>query len=190
MKLFNAQLSIKLLAIALVLTMSACASKKSTKNDPNAEDMTPAETVSTQGSDDGDLSTMSNANSKNLAGMSEVDIAQLLKQKEFFFGYDSFSVDAKSEKAVLAHGKFLAKTPAARVRVEGHTDERGTREYNLALGERRAKSVKQILLSAGAQSKQIEVITFGEERPKAAGSTESDYAQNRRVDIEYTVGRP
>src|SRR5690606_2338363 len=97
-----------------------------------------------------------------------------------------FSVDSKSEKIAFAHGKFLAKTPAARVRLEGHTDERGTREYNLALGERRAKSVQQILLSAGAKSSQIEVITYGEERPKATGATEAAYSQNRRVDIEYT----
>lgn len=190
MKLFNSSISIKLLAIALVLTMSACASKKSSKEDPNAaEDIAKSDTVMTQGSDDGQVDTIINS-SKSLNALTEVELAQLLNQKELFFAYDSFSVDSKSEKIAYAHGKFLAKTPAARVRLEGHTDERGTREYNLALGERRGKSVQQILLGAGAKSNQIEVITYGEERPKASGATESAYAQNRRVDIEYTVGRP
>jgi len=91
---------------------------------------------------------------------------------------------------ILAHGQFLAKNSSARVRVEGHTDERGTREYNIALGERRGKSVQQILLSAGAQKKQIEVISYGEEQPKAQGQTEEAYAQNRRVDLKYTAGQP
>lgn len=192
MKLYNSPIHMKLLTIALVLGLSACASKKTTETDPAAEAAKNANTntVSTQGTDDGSVSTTTNPNSNSLDGMSESDLAQLLNQKEFFFAFDSFAVDSRSEKAILAHGKFLAKTPSASVRLEGHTDERGTREYNLALGERRAKSVNQILLSGGARSSQIEVITFGEEKPKAQGSDESAYAQNRRVDIEYTVGRP
>jgi peptidoglycan-associated lipoprotein len=192
MKPFNSPTHIKLLTIALVLGLSACASKKTTETDPAAETPknTTTETVSTQGTDDGSVSTVTNSNSSSLDGMSESELAQLLNQKEFFFAYDSFTVDSKSEMAILAHARFLNKTPSASVRLEGHTDERGTREYNLALGERRAKSVSQILLGGGARSSQIEVITYGEEKPKAQGTDEGAYAQNRRVDIEYTVGRP
>ena len=201
MKLFSSDfssLSSKLLAAVLVLTISACASNKNSENDPEGSDANGAEnnsSVDTQGSDDGSASASSNGTGSNLAGagsssssssdsMSKMDMMELLKQTEFQFGFDSFNVSGSDERAVIAHGKFLAKTPIARVRVEGHTDEKGTREYNLALGERRAKSVKQILLSAGASSKQIEVITYGEEKPKGSD------AANRRVELEYTVGRP
>lgn len=185
----------KLMAIALVLTISACASNKNSENDPEGGDAAGSTTsVSTQGADEGDVRTVANEDADSLSAsesvMSAGEQMQLLKQREIFFGFDSFRVAGSDKKALLAHGKFLAKTPAARVRLEGHTDERGTREYNLALGERRAKAAQQVLLSAGAQSRQIEVITFGEERPKAKGSNEAAYKQNRRVDIKYTVGQP
>lgn len=200
MKLFSSEfssLSSKLLAALLVLTISACASNKNSEDDPEGAEANGSETssVSTEGADDGSASASSNGTGSNLAGagsssssssdsMSKAEMMELLKQTEFMFGFDSFNVSGSDERAVIAHGKFLAKTPIARVRVEGHTDEKGTREYNLALGERRAKSVKQILLSAGASNKQIEVITYGEEKPKGSD------AQNRRVELEYTVGRP
>jgi peptidoglycan-associated lipoprotein len=194
MKLFSKDLSLKLLAMVLVLTISACASKNNSEDDPESSDAADTgSSVSTQGADDGSASASSNDKANNLTGsgsMSEMDMMNSLKQTEFKFAFDSSRVSSKDEKVLIAHGKFLAKTPLARVRLEGHADERGTREYNLALGERRAKSVKQILLSAGASSKQIEVITYGEEKPKAMGSNETAYAQNRRVNIVYTVGRP
>lgn len=184
----------KLMAIALVLTISACASNKNSEDDPEGDAATSNALVSTQGADEGDVKTVSNKDANSLSAsesvMSAGEQRQLLKQREIFFGFDSFGVVGSDRKAMIAHGKFLAKTPTARVRLEGHTDERGTREYNLALGERRAKAAQQVLLSAGAQSRQIEVITFGEERPKAQGSNEAAYKQNRRVDIKYTVGQP
>lgn len=184
----------KLIALALLVTISACANKNSSETDPSAD----SSTVQTQGVDDGDV-TVSDGDAQNLSGaesgmhdaqsgmMSEAD---LLKQRSFYFEYDSFRVNAEAKKAILAQGKYLSKASIARVRVEGNTDERGTREYNLALGEKRANAVRDLLMSAGAQSKQIEVITYGEERPKASGSTETAYRQNRRVDIQYTVGQP
>ena len=185
----------QLFVVALVLGMSACANKSATENDPEAAGAGTESTtgVSTAGTDEGNVSTSA---SKNGSGsgmyddMSPADLASLLKEREFFFEFDSFTLSNSAKKALVAHGKFLAKTPAARVRLEGHTDERGTREYNLALGERRAKAAQQVLMSAGAQSRQIEVITFGEERPRAEGSNEAAYKQNRRVDIKYTVSAP
>ncbi len=198
MKLLSKELSAKLLVLALVLGVTACASNSNSEDD--AEDAANAagadSSVSTSGSDDGDVSTsVADAGSDASAAAGELEAnalanAELLQQTEFMFDFDSFSVAAADEEALRAHGKFLSKTSIARVRVEGHTDEQGTREYNLALGERRAKAVKQILMSEGAKSGQIEVITFGEERPKANGSDEGAYSQNRRAEIEYTVGRP
>ncbi len=190
MKLSRESTITKLVAIALILTISACASKKKSEDDEASDAKSSTRSsVSTTGTDEGGVNTVTGRDNA-AASISEAEQIKLVKQTEFFFGYDSFRVSSADERAVLAHGKFLAKTPAARVRVEGHTDERGTREYNLALGERRANSVQKLLISAGAKSNQIEVVTFGEERPRASGSTEAAYSQNRRVDIQYTVGRP
>ena len=89
-----------------------------------------------------------------------------------------------------AHSQYLAQHPNAHVIVGGHTDERGTREYNMALGERRAKSVAAFLSSNGASPGQLEVVSFGEEKPLAIGESESAWAENRRVELNYTAGKP
>ena len=79
----------------------------------------------------------------------------------------------------------LANNPGAQVRLEGHADERGSREYNIGLGERRAQAVRQLLMIQGVSAAQISTVSFGEERPESMGSSESDYAQNRRVEFKY-----
>lgn len=180
----------KFLVLALVVFISACASKKNAGQDEQATADSTGSAVSTQASDDGSVQTLSSGSTKGLGNIDPLELQELLRKRSYFFAYDRFNVSSSDERAVLAHGQFLAKNPNARVRLEGHTDERGTREYNIALGERRGKSVQQILLSAGAQNRQIEVISYGEEQPKAQGQTEEAYAQNRRVDLKYTVGQP
>ena len=86
---------------------------------------------------------------------------------------------------VREHGKYLSSNPDRLVRLEGHADERGTREYNLALGEERAKSVREVLLLEGAQEEQIEIVSFGEERPAVDGTDDSALQLNRRVEVVY-----
>jgi peptidoglycan-associated lipoprotein len=86
---------------------------------------------------------------------------------------------------VAAHAKYLAKMGGMKVRLEGHTDERGSREYNIGLGERRAQAVRRALLLQGAAEGQISTVSYGEERPAAAGSDEGAWAKNRRVEIVY-----
>jgi peptidoglycan-associated lipoprotein len=86
---------------------------------------------------------------------------------------------------VAAHAKYLSQNRSRRVRVEGNTDERGSREYNLALGQRRADAVKQMMQLLGASGDQIETLSFGEEKPKASGHDESAWQENRRADIRY-----
>ncbi len=86
---------------------------------------------------------------------------------------------------IEAHGKYLANNSGRRITVEGNTDERGGREYNLALGQKRAEAVKQRLMLMGARDAQIETVSFGKEKPRATGSTEEAWAQNRRADIVY-----
>jgi peptidoglycan-associated lipoprotein len=108
-----------------------------------------------------------------------------LSRKSVFFDFDSFIVKSEFQPVVEAHGKYLASTKNRRIMVEGHTDERGGREYNLALGQKRAEAVKQRLMLLGATDGQIETVSFGKEKPSAAGSNEEAWAQNRRADIVY-----
>jgi peptidoglycan-associated lipoprotein len=106
-------------------------------------------------------------------------------QRIIYFDYDSSDIRSEYAEVVAAHGKFLASNAAVRVRLEGHSDERGTREYNIGLGERRAQTVRRALMLQGVQESQISTVSYGEERPAAIGSDENAYSKNRRVEIVY-----
>ncbi len=113
------------------------------------------------------------------------DPSNILSKREVFFDFDRFDIKPEFIPLVEAHGRFLVANTNRRVVIEGHTDERGSREYNLALGQRRADAVRSRLTLLGASANQIETISFGEERPRAQGSNEAAWAQNRRADIVY-----
>jgi peptidoglycan-associated lipoprotein len=108
-----------------------------------------------------------------------------LAARSVYFGYDVFTIDPKYQALLQAHGQLLASRPAAAIRVEGNTDERGSAEYNLALGDKRAQAVAKQLEVNGAKASQIEAVSYGSERPKAAGHDETAWAENRRADIRY-----
>lgn len=109
----------------------------------------------------------------------------LLAKRIVYFDFDSSEIKGEGTDIVAAHAKHLASAPAMRVRLEGHTDERGSREYNIGLGERRAQAVRRALMLQGAADVQISTVSYGEERPAAAGSDEASWTQNRRVEIVY-----
>ncbi len=113
------------------------------------------------------------------------DPASDLFVRTIYFDYDSADIREDSLETVREHGKYLNGNPERLVRLEGHADERGTREYNLALGESRAKAVREILVLEGAQEEQIELVSFGEERPAVEGTEESALELNRRVELVY-----
>jgi peptidoglycan-associated lipoprotein len=117
------------------------------------------------------------------------DPASPLYNKVIYFGYDTSSVDPEYREIVITHGQYLAANPEIIVSVEGHCDERGSREYNIGLGERRSNTVRELLLAQGASDSQIVSISYGEERPAEMGSTESAWAKNRRVELVYGVQR-
>lgn len=102
-----------------------------------------------------------------------------------FFDFDKSEIRSEYQQLIIDHGRYLASYPDTKVRLEGHTDERGSREYNLALGEQRAKSVRQLLLLQGVKDANINVVSFGEELPLDLGHEESAWSQNRRVEIVY-----
>jgi len=103
-----------------------------------------------------------------------------------YFEFDSSELLAEDTETVARHARQLAENANLQVRLEGHADERGSREYNIGLGERRSQTVRRMLLIQGASASQISTVSFGEERPAEFGSTEDAYAKNRRVEITYT----
>ncbi len=113
------------------------------------------------------------------------DPNNILSKRSVFFDYDSTLIKDEYKPLVTAHARYLQKNPSAKARIEGNADDRGSREYNLALGQRRADAVKQMLQLLGAQAAQIESVSFGEEKPRCSEQSESCWAQNRRGDIAY-----
>jgi len=111
--------------------------------------------------------------------------ARLLQTLVIYFDYDQAEIKPEFTQVVQAHGQKLASSASMQVRLEGHTDERGSREYNIGLGERRAQAVRRALMLAGAQAGQITTVSYGEERPAASGSDEESWRLNRRVEIVY-----
>ena len=102
-----------------------------------------------------------------------------------YFDYDSFVVKPEFQSVIAAHARFLRAQPARKVAIEGHTDERGGREYNLALGQKRAEAVREALALLGVSSNQMEAVSFGKEKPVVTGSDEAAFAKNRRAEIRY-----
>jgi peptidoglycan-associated lipoprotein len=113
------------------------------------------------------------------------DPKSLLSRRSVFFEYDSNVVRDEFRPMIQAHARFLLDNPKFRVTIQGNTDERGSREYNLALGQRRADAVRQAMSVLGVTERQMEPVSLGEERPRTSGSTEAAYAENRRADILY-----
>lgn len=107
-----------------------------------------------------------------------------------YFAFDRSEIPTAAYPSLRAHAKHLAATPSAKLRLEGHADERGTPEYNIALAERRSKSVQQFLVLNGAKASQLEVVSYGEEKPASLGSDELSWAKNRRAELAYTAGKP
>jgi len=110
-------------------------------------------------------------------------------KRSVYFPYDNFTVDAKYEQILNAHASYLTHDPASRITLEGSADERGSREFNLALGQKRAEAVRKSLNLRGVPDKQMEAISYGKERPKAACHDESCWQENRRTDIVYPASR-
>jgi len=109
-----------------------------------------------------------------------------LSKRSVYYEYDKSDIASEYRALVEAHARYLRDNPNARVTVEGNCDERGSREYNVALGQRRSEGVKKAMQLLGARDQQIEAVSFGEEKPKANGHDEAAWSQNRRSDINYT----
>ena len=109
----------------------------------------------------------------------------LAEQPSVYFDFDSYVVKDQYRPMIEMHANYLTGHTSQKVRIEGNTDARGSAEYNLALGQRRSDAVARMMTLLGVNANQIEAISYGKERPKATGTTEADYAENRRADIDY-----
>ena len=121
----------------------------------------------------------------NIAGNPLTDPNNVLSKRSVYFEYDKYDIQDKFKSLVEAHAKFLGSHQDRKVLIQGNCDERGSREYNLALGQKRADAVKKALTLLGARDAQIESVSLGEEKPRALGKDEASYAENRRGDILY-----
>src|SRR5688572_29433030 len=122
----------------------------------------------------------------SFGGKELTDPRSILSKRSVFFDYDSNLVKEEYKPVVAAHARYLQKNGGSKMRIEGNTDERGSREYNLALGQRRADAVKQMMQVLGAKADQIETVSFGEEKPRCNDAAETCFSQNRRGDIRYS----
>jgi peptidoglycan-associated lipoprotein len=113
------------------------------------------------------------------------DPKNILSKRSIYFDFDSYVVKDEYRQLVLAHAQYLRNNSNAKMLLQGNADERGSREYNLALGQRRADAVKYAMTLSGAKEGQIEAVSLGEEKPRATGHDEASWAENRRVDIRY-----
>ncbi|HUG79424.1 MAG TPA: peptidoglycan-associated lipoprotein Pal [Burkholderiales bacterium] len=114
------------------------------------------------------------------------DPGNILSQRSIFYDFDSFDVKEEYRGIVEAHAKYLRENPQARMLIQGNTDERGSREYNVGLGQRRSEGVKKMMVLLGARDDQIESVSLGEEKPLTEGSSEEVWSKNRRSDILYS----
>ncbi|WP_394780836.1 peptidoglycan-associated lipoprotein Pal [Undibacterium sp.] len=109
----------------------------------------------------------------------------ILAKRSVYFDYDSYVVKDEFKPVVEAHAKYLVSNKGRKILIQGNTDERGGREYNLALGQKRAEAVRKALALLGVPESQVEAVSLGKEKPKATGSDEASWAENRRSDIVY-----
>lgn len=173
----------KALAIAVPMaTLAACSSNQSTDSGAGAGQETNQ--TADQGSDSG-VQVGAAERTKSPEEIRQEQMEALRKEHIIYFAFDQSSIQSEYAELLAAHADYLVKNPNVSVVVEGHADERGTPEYNIALGERRAKSVEDYLENLGVQDSQISTVSYGEEKPLVNASTESAYAKNRRAVLVY-----
>lgn len=120
--------------------------------------------------------------------LAHLDPSSLIyKQRSVYFDYDLFNIKSDYTALIERHAQYLKAHPELEVKLEGNADERGGHEYNLSLGQRRSESVKRALITLGATAKQLEAVSFGEEKPVKIGHDEASWAENRRVDFVYAT---
>jgi len=174
-------LAVLLLVVACAVT--ACASKPPK---PTCSGEAGTANTGAEGAGAGNANANGSGSDDEIAGPQ----AGMLAKRTVYFDFDSSEIKGEGTDIVAAHAKYLAAHPSTRVRLEGHTDDRGSREYNIGLGERRAQAVRRALLLQGAADAQTSTVSYGAERPAMPGHDEVAWAKNRRVEIIYLAAGP
>jgi peptidoglycan-associated lipoprotein len=183
-------LSLRPLLILTVILLSACGSSVKL-NDPNVT----IEDRSVNAND----KTSANTNAIDPRSIQTIDVTANdplndpkgeLAQRSIYFDYNSYTIKEDFSNVIQAHAKYLVKNPKRKIFVQGNTDERGSREYNLALGQKRAEAVRNALSILSVPEAQVEAVSLGEEKPRALGENETAWSENRRADIVYEKTAP
>ncbi len=170
---------------AAVAWMSGCSSTATTSDSSEAADQAGQQQDQAASTGTGSDGSMQQGQMDH-AGMAQGQAAIADLQTIYYFDFDKAVIKSSAFEDLSAHAKYLSANPAVRLVLEGHADERGTREYNMALGERRAKAVNRFLTVQGAAANQIEVVSYGEERPAMMGRDDASQSKNRRVELKYS----
>lgn len=174
-------ITIKRLSLALAVTalVAGCSSGVKLDDKPVTDGSLTSQGGNTSGS------SQSGVSGVDLTGSAAAKAGPQGVSRIVYFDFDSYSVKAEAQPQIEAHAKFIKGNPNAKVQLEGHTDERGGREYNLALGQKRAEAVRRSLGLMGVNDSQMEAVSYGKEKPASEGHSEDAYAQNRRVELSY-----
>ena len=177
------------LGLAGLLVLGGCATpgerQAQGEQPPAQQDGPPLEGEQAEGATAEGLGAGEGAESAALEGQQAKAGPSEPGEHRVFFDFDSAQLSDQARELIRSHADFLKANPGTQVTLEGHADERGSREYNLALAERRAKSVRRIMLVHGVDSERLKVVSFGEEQPLVEGHDEDAYSRNRRVKLDY-----
>lgn len=171
-----------LLSVLLAGLVAACSTVGQEQDGAGVEDRNVGEAVDRPAIKPAESQALTD---KSLAGSALKDPNNILSKRSVYYDFDSNLIKDEYKPVVTAHARYLRQHSATAMRIEGNADERGSREYNLALGQRRADAVKQMMQLLGARTEQIETVSYGEEKPRGTGSDEASWAENRRADILY-----
>lgn len=174
---------LKGLMIALpVMAVTACSS---TDEATSATSGTESNQTTSGSESNADTTVVTPIDANGQLSEQELKEQALRETQTIYFAFDNSTIAADYEEMLAAHASYLSKNPALNVTIEGHADERGTPEYNIALGERRAQAVAKYLQALGVQADQISIVSYGEEKPLLLGQSEDVYAKNRRAVLVY-----
>jgi peptidoglycan-associated lipoprotein len=174
-----------LIGVFAALALAACSTTPKQEGGAPVDERTPGAT--TPGAGTSGAATGSVAGTANQgAGTNPLkDPGSILSKRSVYFDFDAYAIKDDYKSLLEAHARYLQANRNARMTVEGNTDERGSREYNIALGQRRADAAKRMMLLSGATEAQIDTVSFGKEKPRNQGHDESAWAENRRDDLAY-----
>jgi peptidoglycan-associated lipoprotein len=171
-----------LLAFLAVTALAACSTAPQVS--APVDDKSVNSTAAKPGADTSGMNK-GGVNGNNMAGDPLHDPSSPLAKRSIYFDYDSYTISDEFKPTIEAHARYLAAHPMQKLTIEGNTDERGSREYNIALGQKRADAAKKAMVLLGAADSQIETVSFGKEKPRNPGKDDAAYAENRRDDLVY-----